>query len=63
VSNWLQGASRIIKIAKREQRQRPKESAVMERFLNVSRDLEITQPRAALEIINPRAFPQELNPD
>jgi hypothetical protein len=63
VSNWLQGASRLIKIAKREQRKRPKESAIMERFLNVSRDLENIQPSPVLAIINPRAFPQELNPD
>jgi hypothetical protein len=63
LSNWLQGASRLIKIAKREQRQRPKESAILERFLNVARNLVNNTPREDLEIINPRAFPQELNPD
>jgi hypothetical protein len=57
--NWLQGASRLIKIAKREQRHRPKESAILERF----HKLPNLQPREAIKIINPRAFPQEPNPD
>jgi hypothetical protein len=63
VSNWIQGVSRLIKIAKREQHRRPKESAIMERFLNISRNLENHHPRADLKINNPRAFSQELNPD
>jgi hypothetical protein len=61
-SNWLQGVSRLIKIAKREQRQHPKESAILERYLNITKKEKTTQ-NWDLEIVHPRAFPQELNPD
>jgi hypothetical protein len=61
--NWLQGASRLIKIAQREQRQQPKESAILEKFLSIPRRMDHQQPRENLATINPRAFPQELNPD
>jgi hypothetical protein len=61
--NWLQGVSRLIKIARREQVQRPKESTIMERFLNITHQSETYTRRENIAIMNPQAFQQELNPD
>jgi hypothetical protein len=58
--NWLHGVERLIKITRREQQQRPKESVILEQFF---------QPRISQreegkqDTENPRAFAQELNPD
>jgi hypothetical protein len=60
--NWLLGVEHLIKISKREQLKRPRESIIMERFIKaktLGNELDYTQ--RAME--NPRAFAQELNPD
>jgi hypothetical protein len=33
VVNWPQGAERLVKITRREQKQRPRESIILENFL------------------------------
>jgi hypothetical protein len=62
-NNWLQGIERIIKITRREQQQRPKESVIMERFLGIKQHPNTQPTHNSQEMGNPRAYVQELNPD
>lgn len=59
---WLSIVERLIRINKREQRKRPKASAIMERFLGLRRNNMVTQTHDG-NTHNPRAYSQELNPD
>jgi hypothetical protein len=60
--NWLQGIERLIKISKREQLKRPRESIIMERFIK-AKTLGNEPDHTQHAVENPRAFSQELNPD
>jgi hypothetical protein len=58
--SWLQGIERLIKISRREQKQRPKESIILENFLK-GKIIQIERPNQATA--KPQAFIHELNPD
>jgi hypothetical protein len=60
--NWLQGVKRLIKISKREQLKRPRESIILEKFIK-AKSLGKEQDERHQELDDPRAFAQELNPD
>jgi hypothetical protein len=57
---WTRAVEKIVTITKREQRRRPKESQIMERFLGIE---DTQQLRTRAENEHPRRFSQELNPD
>jgi hypothetical protein len=59
IQAWLQNVERLIRITKRERRQRPKNSSIMERFLGIQSQL----PVQSHEHEKPQAYSQELNPD
>jgi hypothetical protein len=60
LETWLQLVERIIRIAKREQKNRPLESKIMERFLNIGEQSINTQRQQQR---NPRSLAQDMNPD
>jgi hypothetical protein len=60
IDAWLTAVERLIRITKREQRQRPKNSIIMERFLNMNRQ-QSSKPTSANQ--KPQKYIQELKPD
>jgi ribonuclease HI len=64
IETWTKAVERIITITKREQKKRPKESIIMERFFNI-RTISNTinaQPQRSAKV-KLRKFIQELKPD
>jgi hypothetical protein len=61
-TKWLDGVERIIRITKREQKHRPKESAILERFLNIQLP-QYQNDHGNPEVENPRAYANEFSPD
>jgi hypothetical protein len=61
LKTWLTLAERLIRIAKREQEKRPKSSILMHRYLGINDTQYQTNTTHAPP--NPRAYPQDLNPD
>jgi hypothetical protein len=60
---WAKTVERIINITKREKKKRPKESLIMERFLNLRAHKPPRPPIPIQNVNNPRRFSQELQPD
>jgi hypothetical protein len=60
---WAKTVERIINITKREKKKRPKESLIMERFLNLRAHKPPRPPIPTRDVNNPRRFSQELHPD
>jgi hypothetical protein len=60
---WAKTVERIINITKREKKKHPKESLIMERFLNLRTHKPQRPPIPIQNVNNPRRFPQELQPD
>jgi hypothetical protein len=62
LKTWLLMMERLIRIEKREQKKRPKESMLMHRFLGLNTTHQQEDIQQA-HIRHPRAYQQELNPD
>jgi hypothetical protein len=60
IDAWLTAVERLIRITKREKRQRPRNSIIMERFLNLNKQQPIRTKPAKQK---PRKYIQELQPD
>jgi hypothetical protein len=66
IESWTKAVERIISITKREQKKRPRESIIMERFINLgtAAQTSITGNTPAQRTTNkPSKFIQEMNPD
>jgi hypothetical protein len=66
IESWTKAVERIISITKREQKKRPRESIIMERFINLgtAAQTSITGNMPAQRTTNkPSKFIQEMNPD
>jgi hypothetical protein len=65
IETWTKAVERIISITKREQKKRPKESKIMERFFNmrITGNTANKPHRRLLTTADPRKFIQELKPD
>jgi hypothetical protein len=61
IQTWLTLVERLLRIAKREQRKRPRESYIMDKFLGLQ--YYHTPTHRNQGVMNPRAYQQELNPD
>jgi hypothetical protein len=61
LKTWLTMTERLIQIAKREQEKRPKSSILMHRYLGINDTHHQTNTTHTPP--NPRAYPQDLNPD
>jgi hypothetical protein len=59
---WLLMTERLIRIAKREKKKRPKESLIMHRYFGIN-DTQHQDTTHNAPILKPQAYPQELNPD
>jgi hypothetical protein len=59
IQAWLHNVERLIRITKRERRQRPKNSSIMERYLGI----QSSNRSRSHENDKPQAYSQELNPD
>jgi hypothetical protein len=60
--NWLMMTERLLRIAKREKKKRPRSSMIMHRFLGLPQENNQATARNTLRI-NPKAYPQDMNPD
>jgi hypothetical protein len=65
IESWTKAVERIISITKQEQKKRPRESIIMERFINLgTTQTPITGNTSAQWKTNkPSKFIQEMNPD
>jgi hypothetical protein len=60
LDSWAKIVERLIRITRREQKARPADSMIMERFLNIN----TTRPAGRLrQHLYPRHFPSDMNPD
>jgi hypothetical protein len=62
LSTWLTMTERLVRIAKRENKKRPRSSMIMHRFLGLPQENNQENTRNTIRN-NPRAYPQEMNPD
>jgi hypothetical protein len=60
--NWLMMTERLLRIAKRENKKRPRSSMIMHRFLGLPQENNQATARNMIRI-NTRAYPQDMNPD
>jgi hypothetical protein len=60
IESWLATVERLIRITKREQKQRPRNSIIMERFLNLPAT---TNTKRSTAKPNPRRYKQDIRPD
>jgi hypothetical protein len=65
IESWTKAVERIIRITKREKQKRPKESKIMERFLNLNTKNNKARSQNVRNSATrtPRKFIQELQPD
>jgi hypothetical protein len=65
IETWTKAAERIISITKREQKKRPRESFIMENFLqmNTTHDTTKNKPKPNTTRENSRKYIQDMNPD
>jgi hypothetical protein len=63
LATWANTVERIINITKREKKKRPKESLLMERFLNLRSQTPTRTPTPTIYVKHPKRFSQELHPD